>query len=1149
MADLLKPIMPESHQRQHRWGGLVFSARALACAELAKHASSPLCVITQDIQSAEQLRRELPFFLSKEIPLWHFADRETLPYDLFSPHQDLISERLQVLSALPQMSRGIVIAALPTIMHRLPPRSHLSAHSLQLAVDQKLNVADFRQQLVLGGYRHVHQVMEHGEFLVRGSLIDLFPMGCKLPIRIELFDDSIDSLRTFDPDSQRTVEKINQLTILPAQEYAFDEAAISHFRQAWRSCFAGNPLDCPSYEAISEGRHCAGIEMYLPLFFSETASFMDYLPEKTQIIQYGSLTTSAQQFGQEVDHRYEQYRFDQSRPLLAPDQLYLDQSTMFSTLKNFPNIKIESGATDRAHEQYQTSALPDFITTDQKALPYQVFVDWYQNYDGRVLFVAETAGRREVMQQQLAAVGCAVTCCDHWQAFLESSESVCLTIANLDHGFIDAQHRFCLITESDIHSEYVAQRRKRRHAHATEQHAIIKHLTELSVGDLIVHLDHGIGRYTGLETLNTRGVDTEFLTLQYANQDKIFVPVTALNVISRYNGQDSEHVSLHRLGSPVWEKAKRKASEKVRDVAAELLALHAKREATPGQAFTIDESDYQRFRAAFPFEETPDQLNALDAVKADMMAAKSMDRLVCGDVGFGKTEIAMQAAFIAVMNHQQVSVLVPTTLLAQQHYQSFCDRFADWPVRVAVVSRLQTPKQQKLTLQQLADGQVDIIVGTHKLLQPTIQFKQLGLIIVDEEHRFGVRQKEKIQALRAEVDLLTLTATPIPRTLNMALSGTRDLSIIATPPAKRLAIKTFFQRFQPAIIQEAMQRELLRGGQLYFLHNDVASMETMKEQLQTMVPQARIAIAHGQMSEKTLERVMADFYHQKFNVLLATTIIESGIDVPTANTILINRADRFGLAQLHQIRGRVGRSHHQAYAYLLVDEPSAISSDAKKRFDALLSQDDLGAGFYLATHDLEIRGAGELLGEGQSGHMQAIGFTLYMEMLEQAVDAIKAGKPLPEQHQPTQRAAIECGIPALLPDTYIHDVNIRLSLYQRIAQCQDLDSLEDLQAECIDRFGLLPQPAKNLFAIQQCVFQATRMGIEKLEIKQSFGYVTFCNQHSVDPAHLIQLIQSQPKQYQLHTQSGIRFKCIDQDATKRIAAVQQVLNVIEQPVA
>ncbi|HAG61765.1 MAG TPA: transcription-repair coupling factor [Coxiellaceae bacterium] len=1143
MANILQADCPQKHQHNHRWGGLVNSAKTLACAELATRSSGPLCLLTADIHAAEQLRRELPFFLPEQFPIMYFPDRETLPYDMFSPHQDLVSERLRVLTALPQFTHGIIIAALPTVMHLLAPSSHLGTHSLHLAKDQSLQIDAFRQQLTLGGYRHVSQVMEHGEFLIRGSLIDVFPMGSDLPIRIELFDDAIESLRTFNPETQRTIEKIDEFILLPAQEYAMDEKAIAHFRQAWRATFSGNPLDSPSYEAVTDGHHLAGVEMYLPLFFEDTSTFMDYLPDNTRVIQHHPLHAHLEQFLEEVNHRYEQYRYDQTRPLLPPHQLYLTEDRFFSQLNTFSTIRIESSADHNTHDDFNTVALPVFDSESLQQTPYPAIASWHNTHDGRLLFTAESPGRREVMQQQLQAAGIQPSLCEHWQDFLSSKETVCLTLANLDHGFTDNQNAFSLITESDIHGEYVAQRRKRRSSTNIEQHAIIKHLTELSVGDLVVHLDHGIGRYLGLETLGTGGIEAEYLALEYANQDKIFVPVTSLDLISRYNGQDSEQASLHRLGSTAWEKAKRKAAEKIHDVAAELLVLHAKREATPGHAFTIQEQDYQRFRSAFPFEETPDQLQAIDAVKADMTAAKSMDRLICGDVGFGKTEIAMQAAFIAAMNGQQVSVLVPTTLLAQQHYQSFCDRFADWPVSIGIVSRLQTPKEQKTTLEKLALGQVDIIIGTHKLLQPTIRFKELGLIIVDEEHGFGVRQKEKIQAMRAEVDLLTLTATPIPRTLNMALSGTRDLSIIATPPAKRLAIKTFLQRFSPTIIQEAMQRELLRGGQLYFLHNDVASMETMKEQLSSMVPQARIAIAHGQMSEKQLERVMADFYHQKFNVLLSTTIIESGIDVPTANTILINKADRFGLAQLHQIRGRVGRSHHQAYAYLLVDEPTAISSDAQKRFDALLSQEDLGAGFYLATHDLEIRGAGELLGEGQSGHMQAIGFTLYMDMLEEAVEAIKAGKPVNSEPKQSHQASVECGIPALLPDTYIHDVNTRLSLYQRINDCQDKERIDDLQSECIDRFGLLPQPAKNLFAIQALRLKATQLGIEKIEIKQTFGYITFKQEHAVDPAHLIHLIQNQPKLYQLHTQSGIRFTCTAK-SHDRITAVQSVLNDI-----
>ena len=1151
LTSILSPTLPKDHLTANQWGGLANSSRSLMIAELS-YIQKPLLIITPDIQSAELLQTEYQFFRPNNLAPIYFPDKEILPYDMFSPHQDIISERLRVLATISDISSGIIITSLPSLLSYLPPKQHVINYSLQLQCSQTINIESFREKLINSGYINVNQVLEHGEFLVRGSILDIYPMGSKLPIRVELFDNTITTLRTFNTETQITIEKVDSINILPANEYALTEDAISTFRMSWRATFKGNPLNSPVYEAISEGRSIAGIEAYLPLFFDETCTLFDYLPNNTVVMQYSADNNkqALQAYWEDIEHRYEQHRYDITRPCLPPKDLFLSSDLFFQKLKPYQLININDNQNKNNHIDFQCDMLPKISESIKSSQPMKKLSEFIGSFNGRALITADSTGRQEIMMQQLHKAKIDVTVVSSWQEFLSSDAKTCITTSYIQHGFKSQSSNIALISESDCYLDFVSQRRTRKKP-TSDAATFIKSLAELSINDYIVHIDHGIGQYLGLTMINTGNIQAEYLTLVYENEDKIFVPVTSLHLISRYASHDNEHVQLHKLGSAIWDRQKKKAIEKINDIAAELLELYAKRASSTGHKHEVNQDDYQSFRQSFPFEETPDQLTAIDAVVQDMASKISMDRLVCGDVGFGKTEIAMQAAFIAANDGSQVALLVPTTLLAEQHYQSFCDRFSKWPISIGVISRMHSSKQQALTLKNLAEGKVDIIIGTHKLLQKNIKFNSLGLMIVDEEHRFGVKQKEQIKSIRAEVDLLTLTATPIPRTLNMALSGSRDLSIIATPPMRRLAIKTFLHKFQSSIISEAIKREILRGGQLYFLHNNVSTIHIMKEKLLAISPNAKIAIAHGQMKESFLEQTMTDFYHQKYNILLCTTIIESGIDVPSANTIIINNANKFGLAQLHQIRGRVGRSHHQAYAYLLVDEIDAISLDAQKRLDAFLSLEDLGAGFNLATHDLEIRGAGELLGDDQSGHMQSIGYSLYMEMLETAIEAIKTNKKSSDILANNKNPDIDCGITAIFPETFIPDVTTRMSLYKRINDCKSDEELNDLHVEIIDRFGLPPSVTESLLEIQRLKIIAKSMGITKIEAKAKYGYITFSSKPLIDHDQLLHLLQNNYKKYSMHKQSGIRFTLTADDGmqeqTSRLDQVKLVLEDLSGP--
>ncbi len=1097
-------------------GPFTGASDALCIAELAS-SEQLLLVITADTHSAQTLERELPFFLPEPVEILSFPDWETLPYDNFSPHQDIISERLATLHQLPRTQGGILIVPVPTLMHRLPPTHFVAGSSLVLEAGQQLDISAFRRDLERNGYRNVETVYEHGEFALRGALFDIFPMGSSLPYRIDLLDDEVDTLRTFDPETQRTVEKVERINMLPAREYPLDSRAITRFQMNWYDSFEGDPDQCPTFTEVSAGRSPGGCEYYLPLFFEECASLLDYLPENVALVTTGDHHGAAEHFWQEVGRRHEEYGIDPRRPLLPPQRCFTPVEELYQQFKQFAVLELRHKPDAPVHQKTMAEAPPQLAGT--KGL--KGFLD---QHGGQVLLCAETAGRREVLLESLKELGLAPELTSGWHSFLAAKSPFAIATAPIDRGLYFGAGQPAMICEGQLFGERVAQRRRRRTtAQGAAEATAYRDLNELREGVPVVHLEHGVGRYIGLQTLEVDQQQAEFLTLEYAKGSKLYVPVASLHLISRYSGADPDLAPLHSLGSDQWEKARRKASEKASDVAAQLLEVYARREARQGFAFSSDESAYASFAAAFPFEETPDQEAAIEAVLSDMHNPGVMDRLVCGDVGFGKTEVAMRAAFVATLNRKQVAVLVPTTLLAQQHYNSFADRFADWPVNVEVISRFRSASDVKKLSERVAAGKVDILVGTHKLLQTDFAFHDLGLLIIDEEHRFGVKQKEAIKALRSEVDILTLTATPIPRTLHMALGGMRDLSIIATPPARRLSIKTFVREHNVALVKEAVLRETLRGGQVYYLHNEVKSIEESARKLRELLPELSVAVAHGQMRETELERVMSDFYHQRHHVLVCSTIIETGIDIPNANTIIIERADKFGLAQLHQLRGRVGRSHHQAYAYLLTPPRSAITADAGKRLEAIEAAGDLGAGYMLATHDLEIRGAGELLGEEQSGQIHSIGFNLYMDMLERAVAAIRRGE-VPDVDAPLDAGTeVNLHLPALIPESYLPDINTRLVLYKRIAAAADEDALRDLQVEMIDRFGLLPEPVGNLFALARLRQQAEALGIRAIDAGPEGGNIDFKETTRVNPMSLVRLVQGEPLVYKLAGATRLRF--------------------------
>ncbi|MDR6842316.1 transcription-repair coupling factor [Pseudoxanthomonas sacheonensis] len=1140
------PPLPRGNQLRAWWRAPASpTALAWSLARAAEAHEGPLLAVARDNQGAHQLESDLHTLLGTqaELSVLPFPDWETLAYDRFSPHPDIISQRLAALHGLPTLKRGIVVVPVQTLMQRLPPLRYVVGGSFDLRVGQKLDFDQEKRRLEAASYRNVPQVLDPGDFAIRGGLLDVFPMGAHAPLRIELLDDTIDSIRAFDPESQRSLEKTDAVKMLPGREVPLDDLSVQRALDALRERFDVDTRRSSLYQDLKSGIAPAGVEYYLPLFFEQTATLFDYLDNTNTLplIAEGAYE-AAEAFWAQTRNRYEQRRHDIERPLVPPDELYLAPDALRERLNRNARIEV-CGPNHPRREESQPlgdQPVPVLPLAAKDVEPAAAVKSFLSSYPGRVMVAADSPGRREALMEVMQAAALTPDVIPDFNTFLAGSSRFALAVAPLEDGFALDAPQIAVLTERQLFPERATQPHRRRRT-GREPEAIIRDLGELSEGAPIVHEDHGVGRYRGLVVLEAGGTPGEYLEIEYAKGDRLYVPVAQLHLISRYSGASVETAPLHSLGGEAWTKAKRRAAEKVRDVAAELLEIQARRQARAGLALHLDRAMYEPFAAGFPFEETPDQHHAIEAVIRDLASSQPMDRVVCGDVGFGKTEVAVRAAFAAASAGKQVAVLVPTTLLAEQHYRNFRDRFADWPLKVEVLSRFKSAKEIKEELRKVTEGTLDVIVGTHRLLQPDVKFKDLGLVIVDEEQRFGVRQKEALKALRANVHLLTLTATPIPRTLNMAMAGLRDLSIIATPPPNRLAVQTFITPWDAPLLREAFQRELARGGQLYFLHNDVESIGRMQRDLSELVPEARIGVAHGQMPERELEQVMLDFQKQRFNVLLCTTIIESGIDIPNANTIVINRADRFGLAQLHQLRGRVGRSHHRAYAYLVIPDKRSMTGDAQRRLEAIAAMDELGAGFTLATHDLEIRGAGELLGEDQSGQMAEIGFSLYTELLERAVRSIRLGK-LPDLDAGTAHGAeVELHIPSLIPHDYLPDVHTRLTLYKRVSSAVDADELRDLQVEMIDRFGLLPDAAKHLFAIAELKLTATAMGIRKLDLGENGGRIVFESQPNIDPMSVIQMIQKQPKLYSMDGPDKLRIKLPLPEAADRFNAARGLL--------
>ena len=1281
-------------REKSRWLNLSQGSLPLALARYLPHKRLKV-VLTQDAEQALRLQTAWRFFRPHDTAVF-LPDWETLPYERFSPHQDLVSERLSALWQIKSGAADVLFVPVATAMQKLPPVPFLAGRTFWLKTGQTLDIGRLKTDLVDAGYNHVSHVVAAGEFAVRGGIVDLFPMGSEMPYRIDLFDDEIDSIKTFDTDTQRTISPVSEIRLLPAHEFPTDSEAQKIFRSRFREEIDGNPNDAAVYKAVSNGHFGAGVEYYLPLFFeNELETLFDYIGEDALFVSLGDVHAEANRFWSDVKSRYAMAQGDETYPPLLPQHLYLSADVFAGRLKNYGQVLPDVSGKEHT--------LPDLAVNRQSDEPLQALKDFQTTFEGRILLCAESLGRRETMLGFLQQNGLKAKPVSDWQGFLSAHEPLMITAAPLAYGFklggpqppnqqqptpasegegkaatdqtesstaatnplpsplpqkreqnaaaisddlktksslhpienslhgqirqqptpspvgegwgegkavadqtefstaatnpipqergqsaaavsddlktesslhpvasdlheqirqqpapssvgegwgegkaVAAQSAIAVITESELY-QYVARSRvhSRRKKHAAVSDGLLRDLAEINIGDPVVHEEHGIGRYMGLVTMDLGGETNEMMLLEYAGEAQLYVPVSQLHLISRYSGQAHENVALHKLGSGAWNKAKRKAAEKARDTAAELLNLYAQRAAQSGHKFEINELDYQAFADGFGYEETEDQAAAIAAVIKDLTQAKPMDRLVCGDVGFGKTEVALRAAFVAVMGGKQVAVLAPTTLLVEQHAQNFADRFADFPVKVASLSRFNNSKATKAALEGMADGTVDIVIGTHKLVQDDIKFKNLGLVIIDEEHRFGVRQKEQLKRLRANVDILTMTATPIPRTLSMALEGLRDFSLITTAPSRRLAVKTFVKPFSEGSVREAVLRELKRGGQVFFLHNEVDTIENMRERLETLLPEARIGVAHGQLRERELEQVMRDFLQQRFNVLLCSTIIETGIDIPNANTIIINRADKFGLAQLHQLRGRVGRSHHQAYAYLLT--PEYITKDAEKRLDAIAAADELGAGFTLAMQDLEIRGAGEILGEGQSGEMIQVGFTLYTEMLKQAVRDLKKGRQ-PDLDAPLGiTTEIKLHSPALLPESYCPDIHERLVLYKRLAVCETVQQINAIHEELVDRFGLPEQPVKTLIESHHLRLAAKELGIDAIDATSEAVTVTFGKHHQIDPTEIILLIQSDRK-YRLAGADKLKFTAQMEDVEMRIKTVKSVLKTLKERV-
>nr|WP_162496903.1 transcription-repair coupling factor [Alcaligenes aquatilis] len=1142
--DVLAALRPGQRYSQPMPPG---SGDACLIADLARQHKAPILVLCADPLTAQRLAEEIllfgPALRVRQLPDW-----ETLPYDSFSPHQDLISERLRTLHALTMHEVDVLTVPVTTALYRLAPPSFLAAYTFSFRQGDELDEAQLRAQLMLANYTHMTQVSAPGEFSIRGGLIDLFPMGSVLPYRLDLFDNEIESIRSFDIDTQRSLYPVKEIQLLPGREFPMDEEARTQFRARFREFFEGDPSRALPYKDVGNGIAFAGIEYYLPLFFEKTATLMDYVPAGSLVITHGDAPNAIGRFQSDTHSRFSFLKNDRERPILPPESLFLSDEQFFNGIKPFSRLSLNTQADDQpiAHPDFE--ALPLVAVNRRDKDPLAQLRQEVLDPKNRTVLCADSAGRRETLLQMLRDHDLSPAAdCQSLTDFLESDAAFALIVAPLSRGFALVHDSLSLLTENDLYpSQTRTQSSRRRNERSSDVEAMVRDLSELREGDPVVHAEHGIGRYCGLKEMDLGEGPVEFLHLEYAKGSTLYVPVAQLHVIARYSGADPEHAPLHQLGSGQWDKARRRAAKQARDSAAELLALYAQRAAREGFQFKLPLNDYQAFSEGFGFEETPDQAAAIEAVVNDMTSGQPMDRLVCGDVGFGKTEVALRAAFLAVANGKQVALLCPTTLLAEQHTQTFSDRFADWPIRVAELSRFRSTKETQAAIAGLRDGSVDIVIGTHKILSSDVRFKQLGLVIIDEEHRFGVRQKEALKQLRAEVDILTLTATPIPRTLGMSLEGIRDFSVIATAPQKRLAIKTFVRREDGSTIREALLRELKRGGQVYFLHNEVETIHNRRARLEELVPEASIAVAHGQMPERELEAVMKGFYQKRYNVLLCTTIIETGIDVPTANTIVIHRADRLGLAQLHQLRGRVGRSHHQAYAYLLTPGEDAITSNAKKRLEAIQAMEELGAGFFLAMHDLEIRGAGEVLGESQSGDIQEVGYSMYADMLNTAVKALKAGEE-PDLDSPF---ALQCEVnlhtSALLPANYCPDVNARLGHYKALSHARTEDDLIHIHEELIDRYGLLPEAGENLLAVHRLRIKAEPLGIVKIDASEAQATIQFSSKPNVDAVSIIELVQKN-KQVRLAGPDKLKIEITKGEEIKnRIQAVRNVLNSLRK---